>query len=461
MSDIFNTLITSARQGVARSLGHRERQEEVEQPPGASRRQRGANAILPRSSREPIEIDPNMPMAPGGVTANAPDPSTYTPDQAARYEAQMELAREAGASAGAIAERSRYAPVIPSSRLAVTTSFPMGPGGVIAGGSANILTVAADATGASEEFLRRTVGHESGGDNDATPGSSSALGQFQFIEDTWLDQFARHGAEYGQGELAGQIRRRGGRYVVDDPQARETILNLRRDPQWSSLMGGHLTQENAAVLRSSLRRTPTEGEVYLAHFIGVDAAVSLTRAALATHGADRNGRLARDFVSRAAVEANPRIFYVDGATPARFRWVGEGRGRHQVYAGGGRPATAREVYVRQTRNFRDPAGNARIYTGRADIVRANPDVKAPAPTVKNAKPGDDVLISSRDLADEVTARQQAERQGSGLQSDGELGTAEERRLQREQERRDREAADRQRGGAWSLRGNGVEYRRRF
>ena len=241
--------------------------------------------------------------------------------------------------------------------------IPMGPGGIV---SPSPLSVAVDATGASESYMSALVEQESGGRADARAPSSTATGHFQFIDGTWLDVMRRYGGRYGAAgeEMASAITRRAdGSSSVADPAMRARILAARNDPRWSALLGGHFTQENASSLRANLGRPVSEGEVYLTHFLGLRDGTDLIRAVTAS--ARGRTRPASDFVTAEAVAANPTIFYVDdGRNRARFNRVPNGQGGTKlVYAGGGRRATAAEVYTRQTHRFRD-GERQRPYTGR-------------------------------------------------------------------------------------------------
>ena len=60
---------------------------------------------------------------------------------------------------------------------------------------------------------------------------------------------------------------------------RAAIMRLRNDPAVSATMAGAFTQTNAAQLASALGRQPSEGELYIAHFLGSDGAAKLIGAA--------------------------------------------------------------------------------------------------------------------------------------------------------------------------------------
>jgi hypothetical protein len=57
------------------------------------------------------------------------------------------------------------------------------------------------------------------------------------------------------------------------------IMELRKDPTASAVMGAAFANENAKTLTDRLGRKPTDGELYIAHFLGASGAVRLISAA--------------------------------------------------------------------------------------------------------------------------------------------------------------------------------------
>jgi hypothetical protein len=163
---------------------------------------------------------------------------------------------------------------------------------------------AANATGTGFSYLLATAQIESGLNPEIKAKTSSATGLFQFIEQTWLQTMKESGAELGYGRYAAAIgKTASGRYVVSDPALRAEILNLRKDPAANASMAGALTRQNAARLRAKIGRDPTEGELYIAHFLGAGGASRLINAAA------KNPHIkAADLFPRAA-SANRSIFY--------------------------------------------------------------------------------------------------------------------------------------------------------
>jgi hypothetical protein len=163
---------------------------------------------------------------------------------------------------------------------------------------------AAQATGTSFQYLLATAQVESGLNPQAGASTSSARGLFQFIEQTWLTTMKQSGASLGYGQYADAITKNAsGKYEVDDPTMRSAILKLRNDPTANAAMAGAFTQANATQLSQKLGRSPSEGELYIAHFLGVGGAAHLISAA-----ADNPNASAASYFPNAA-HANSSIFY--------------------------------------------------------------------------------------------------------------------------------------------------------
>jgi hypothetical protein len=163
---------------------------------------------------------------------------------------------------------------------------------------------AAQATGTSFQYLLATAQVESGLNPQAGAPTSSARGLFQFVEQTWLGTMKQAGAALGYGQYAAAITQTSsGHYVVSDPAMRGAILKLRNDPTANAVMAGAFTQANAALLSERLGRSPSEGELYIAHFLGAGGAARLISAAAGSPDA-----VAAKYFPNAA-QANSSIFY--------------------------------------------------------------------------------------------------------------------------------------------------------
>jgi hypothetical protein len=163
---------------------------------------------------------------------------------------------------------------------------------------------AAQATGTSFHYLLATAQVESGLDPQAGASTSSATGLFQFVEQTWLGMLKQAGPSLGYGQYANAISKNdSGHYEVTDPTMRNEILKLRTDPTANAVMAGAFTQANSTLLAERLGRSPSEGELYIAHFLGAGGAARLISAA----SSDPSASAASSFPD--AAHANASIFY--------------------------------------------------------------------------------------------------------------------------------------------------------
>ncbi|MDP2215088.1 transglycosylase SLT domain-containing protein [Phenylobacterium sp.] len=180
---------------------------------------------------------------------------------------------------------------------------------------------ASTATGVDFTFLMGTAHRESGYNPTAKAKTSSAAGLFQFVEQTWLATLKQHGSKYGYARYADLIQKGSdGRFRVAGAEARQTVMDLRFDPQAASLMAGELATDHAAYLKGRVGRAPTAGELYAAHFLGPHGSARLIEATRSQPGASAAALFPE------AARANRSIFYK-----------------------GGRAATVAEVYANLTR----------------------------------------------------------------------------------------------------------------
>ncbi len=163
---------------------------------------------------------------------------------------------------------------------------------------------ASNSTGTSFQYLLATAKMESDFNPSAGASTSSARGLYQFIDQTWLATVKEAGGGLGYRQYADAITKTpSGEYVVSDPAARRAIMTLRDDPAIASAMAGALTQANSFQLTGMIGRRPTEGELYMAHFMGVAGAAKLINSAEDNPQANA----AQMFPNAAA--ANRSIFY--------------------------------------------------------------------------------------------------------------------------------------------------------
>jgi hypothetical protein len=169
---------------------------------------------------------------------------------------------------------------------------------------------AAHSTGISFEYLLTTAQIESNLNPSAQASTSSAKGLYQFIDQTWLGTMKQDGPALGLSRYADAISRgMDGHYEVSDPTMRAEIMRLRSDPAASAMLAGALTRANSFQLTASIGRRPSEGELYIAHFLGPDGAGKLIRAATNQPQADAAAMFP------AAAAANRSIFYERSGSP--------------------------------------------------------------------------------------------------------------------------------------------------
>jgi hypothetical protein len=192
---------------------------------------------------------------------------------------------------------------------------------IIANASARVAGVirdAAQSTGASFEYLLTAARIESNLNPAAQAPASSAKGLYQFIDQTWLATLKTSGAAHGYGQYADAIAQTAdGHYEVADPAMRAAIMKLRGDPSASATMAGAFTQNNSVQLATAIGRMPSEGELYIAHFLGSDGAARLINVAA------RQSKVNASEMFPAAAAANPSIFQTKS---------GQARSAGEVYA---------------------------------------------------------------------------------------------------------------------------------
>jgi hypothetical protein len=162
-------------------------------------------------------------------------------------------------------------------------------------------------TGTNFQYLVATAQVESRLNPTAAAPTSSARGLFQFVEQTWLQTLKEEGPALGYNHIANVIGRTpDGQFVVTDRRLNDRIMKLRDDPTANAVMAGAYTRSNAAKLEERLGRKATEGELYIAHFLGANGAARLISLAETRPGARA------DEAFPTAARANPSIFYERG-----------------------------------------------------------------------------------------------------------------------------------------------------
>lgn len=241
---------------------------------------------------------------------------------------------------------------------------------------AGAIKQAADLSGTSFQYLVATAKMESDLNPTAAASTSSAKGLYQFIDQTWLGTVKEAGAQFGYGNYADAISKSpSGTYSVSDPKARAAILKLRDDPAASAAMAGVLTQSNSFSLTGKIGRRPTDGELYMAHFMGVAGAAKL----ISNAEDNPSASAVRLFPNAAA--ANRSIFYDGNGGPRSVSQV------HSVltsrYAGAANSSTARTAMasagVAPTSLTLASAAPATGSSDNAAYLSGFPDVRAVTP----------------------------------------------------------------------------------
>lgn len=263
---------------------------------------------------------------------------------------------------GARGQRFEWEPVVPQNlRRRVPSADPFSRELVPATETPTML--ASRVTGAPYSYLVAVSGAEANDNpNIQNAEGSSALGAFQFTTDTWFQVMRDYGAQYGfPQEIIDQIvTKPSGQRTIEDQNLRARVLDLRRSPHWSAIMGGHLFQQATDTLERVTGRPVTLDEVYAAgHFLGEDFGGYVLREIDQGRGG-RNAiqvvrhyyrdrpEFAEDVIRRNPVFREPgqTIAGVIATQRAHFRGAGDARGfdssELQVMAGEARRAQAAE-----------------------------------------------------------------------------------------------------------------------
>ena len=142
--------------------------------------------------------------------------------------------------------------------------------------------------------VNKIIGVESNGKSNAQNKDSSAGGQGQFIDSTWLSMIKKYRPELARGKSDSQI------------------IGMKYNGQLNREMTVAYTNENAAALNKAGINS-TEGNLYLSHFSGVGTAIKALRANPNAHvstvyGAD-------------AIKANPKVLGGNKTIGDVIRWA--------------------------------------------------------------------------------------------------------------------------------------------
>src|SRR3984893_7808518 len=263
---------------------------------------------------------------------------------------------------------------------------------------AGAIRQAASSTGVSFEYMLATAKMESDFNPSAGASTSSAHGLYQFIEQTWLGTVKEAGSQLGYGQYADAISKTSsGDYTVSAPTIRKSIMKLRDDPVAASAMAGVLTQSNSFQLTGQIGRRPTDGELYMAHFMGVGGAAKLI------NNAEDNPKASAARLFPNAAAANRSIFY-DSSGRARSvsevysvltsRYAGAANSqatRSAMASVGDVPAGAT---LASAAPATAPIDNAAYLSSFPDVRSATPVTMASASPAANTSPSTDPMFRS-------------------------------------------------------------------
>lgn len=154
---------------------------------------------------------------------------------------------------------------------------------------------ASESSGVDFAYLVQQARAESGFDADIKAKTSSASGLFQFIESTWMNMVDKYGAKYG----------------IDTGQDKQSLLDLRNDPELASNMAAEFASENARSLTRNWGGDVGATELYFAHFLGAGQASAFLNAR------DESGSDPAAVLFPKAAAANKNVFYEKGTGRAK------------------------------------------------------------------------------------------------------------------------------------------------
>lgn len=193
----------------------------------------------------------------------------------------------------------------------IKTGLINGSAGV-AGSAPGVVSAIRDASARSGmpfNVMLASAQMESGLNPNAQAGTSSATGLFQFIDQTWLDAVRQYGPQHGLSTEAASIVRHDGRLTVDDPAARQRILDLRKDATVASALAGDHLRAISDKLTAVAGKAPDAAEIYLGHLLGGGGAAQMLQAARSAPNQSASALLP------AAASANPTLFNAPDGTP--------------------------------------------------------------------------------------------------------------------------------------------------
>lgn len=164
----------------------------------------------------------------------------------------------------------------------------------------NSILRASNKTGIDFNYLLLQAKAESSLNPEVKSSTSSATGLYQFIESTWLSMIKKHGEKHGLKEYVELIDQNGN---ITDPKNRKTVLDLRYDPEISSLLAAELASENNSYLSQRVDGDIGATELYLSHFMGAAGATKFLNAM------NENPRTIGSEIFAKEAKANKNVFF--------------------------------------------------------------------------------------------------------------------------------------------------------
>lgn len=139
------------------------------------------------------------------------------------------------------------------------------------------IRIASLRTGVEFSYLMKLASTESTFNPASEAANSSAAGLYQFTKNTWLNTLKKHGRNYRVvADYAAKIRyssTRTGPFVLDETLLQH-LFELRKNPRLAAMMAAETVREHQQKLAQSLEHEPSETDLYLAHFLGINNAVT-------------------------------------------------------------------------------------------------------------------------------------------------------------------------------------------
>ncbi|HEX8164782.1 MAG TPA: transglycosylase SLT domain-containing protein [Beijerinckiaceae bacterium] len=186
---------------------------------------------------------------------------------------------------------------------------------------------AAKATDTDPILLMAIADKESSFSTGVKAKTSSATGLYQFIESTWLKTVRDFGTRHGLAKEAAAIVWSDDELVVADAAEKARILELRRDPYLSALLAAEMLKRDRTRIAKRIGRDLTDGETYLAHFLGPDDAEKFLQTV------DGQPSAAAVKLLPKPARANRSIFYARAGRKLKGLSVAEVHGKFQKMMG--------------------------------------------------------------------------------------------------------------------------------